>query len=542
LILTIFISLPILGDSSKSFYNYFIGSSLAHNALERILGMSVILILLFYLYSHQEVSARVMQFSLLLFVASESFLWSTGISRPDRVDPFQPPPFVNYLRDDKEPFRIFGLDGTLYPNVSTAYRIEDIRWLNALIPQRAFDFSVRFLQPTEPHTMRFTGAALPISDEMFDLLNVKYILDVDSSIKNTNNCPVDVDVQQPYFGAATLNNLVLEQNPDKTEVLLSSSLDIDGTTKVTILAHPPQEFRIKLTVPETSPILDFSVGLHPEVFHSDRGDGVDFQVDLLENGNRFNLFSKYVDPKNNPCDRKWFDAIIDLDHWGGKEVVLSFSTSSGPVGDSSWDWAYWGELNLGTPSSESQVGEGNADKLDYKLVHQSYGVNVYQNQNVLPRAFVVYQIVGVSDFDEALDILSDPAVDLRQTGVIEKLPLDMKNSIDENDQQMQSIAGRTRQVKSGELEVTVNTKAPGLLIVTDQYYPGWKAYVDGTPTPIYAVNGIFRGVFLEEGEHKVQFKYRPLSFIIGAIASSISLLVAIFFIISKPKVQPNKND
>jgi hypothetical protein len=539
LVFTVFIGLPMLGDSSKNFYNYFIGNSLADNALELIVGVSIVLIILIYLYGRQEVSARVMQICLLLFVVSEPFLWRNGISRPNRIDPFQPPPFVNYLRDDNEPFRIFGLDGILYPNVSTAYRIGDIRWLNALVPQRAFDFSTRLIQNTEPSTMRFTGTALPVSDEMFDLLNVKYILDAGSSIKNTNNCLMNVDVQQPYFGAATLNNLILEQNPDKKDVLLSSSLDIDGITNATLLAIPPQEFQLKLTVPEASPALYFSVGLNPEVFQSDRGDGVDFQVDLLENGNRSNLFSKYIDPKNNPCDRKWVDAIINLDQWVGKEVTLSFSTSSGPVGDSSWDWAYWGGLNWEPAFELEGVADGQSD---YNLVYQSHGVNIFQNENVFPRAFVVYQVVGVSDFDEAVEILSDPEVDLRQTGVVENLPMEKKKSIDENNQQMQSVAGSTRQVKSGELEVTVNTRAPGLLIVTDQYYPGWKAYVDGKSTPIYAVNGIFRGVFLEEGEHKVQFKYRPLSFIIGAITSSISLLVAIFFIISKPKVQPNKND
>jgi uncharacterized membrane protein YfhO len=84
---------------------------------------------------------------------------------------------------------------------------------------------------------------------------------------------------------------------------------------------------------------------------------------------------------------------------------------------------------------------------------------------------------------------------------------------------------------SGELDVQADSKAPGLLIVTDQYYPGWQAFVDGKPVPIFAVDGIFRGIFLDRGSHIVKFIYRPLSFAVGGIVSAISLLTTMISLV-----------
>ena len=60
-------------------------------------------------------------------------------------------------------------------------------------------------------------------------------------------------------------------------------------------------------------MLNFSIGLDPEVFLPYRGDGVDYQITLLENEKSFDLFSKYIDPKNNPCDKQWFnESMLDF--------------------------------------------------------------------------------------------------------------------------------------------------------------------------------------------------------------------------------------
>ena len=323
--------------------------------------------------------------------------------------------------------------------------------------------------------------------------------------------------------------LILKQNLTEKKKLLETYQSINGTTRTAILTQPPQEFSVKLLIPKETPTLNFSFGLNPEVFSPNRGDGVDYHIALLDNGNRFELFSKYIDPKNNPCDRKWFDEKVNLDQWAGKEVILNFSTGPGPADDSSWDWAYWGELRIETTAKSNQTIGKELVGQSYKPVYQGKNVLVYENPNVFSRAFVVYNVVNVSNFNDLLGMLTNQSVDLKQTAVVENLPIQLINQINQNSLQIQSVNADTKLVSSGELDVEVKTERPGLLVVTDQYYPGWVAIVDGKQEPIYAVDGIFRGVVLEEGDHRIQFKYRPLSFRIGVMISSLSLLILIIF-------------
>ena len=66
----------------------------------------------------------------------------------------------------------------------------------------------------------------------------------------------------------------------------------------------------------------------------------------------------------------------------------------------------------------------------------------------------------------------------------------------------------------------------GLVLLADTYYPGWKVYVDGGQAKIYPTDYLFRGVFVSEGEHKIEFVYDPASFKLG-VAISVFALVSL---------------
>ncbi len=63
----------------------------------------------------------------------------------------------------------------------------------------------------------------------------------------------------------------------------------------------------------------------------------------------------------------------------------------------------------------------------------------------------------------------------------------------------------------------------GLLVLTDQHFPGWQVEVDGEPREILVADAIFRGVPLASGAHEVVFTYRPLSVRVGAWISALAL-------------------
>jgi len=61
------------------------------------------------------------------------------------------------------------------------------------------------------------------------------------------------------------------------------------------------------------------------------------------------------------------------------------------------------------------------------------------------------------------------------------------------------------------MEVEVDNKQPGVLIVHEAYYPGWVARIDGRPAPILRTNVLFRGVEVAEGRHRITLHFEPFS-------------------------------
>jgi len=66
---------------------------------------------------------------------------------------------------------------------------------------------------------------------------------------------------------------------------------------------------------------------------------------------------------------------------------------------------------------------------------------------------------------------------------------------------------------------------PGVLVLTDSYYPGWRAWVDGRPVEIRLVNRAFRGIAVSSGRHNVELRYEPASFRVGLFVSLTALWV-----------------
>jgi uncharacterized membrane protein YfhO len=70
----------------------------------------------------------------------------------------------------------------------------------------------------------------------------------------------------------------------------------------------------------------------------------------------------------------------------------------------------------------------------------------------------------------------------------------------------------------------ITTNAAGLLVVTDLHYPGWIAEEGERRLEILRADGFFRAVALPAGSHRVTFRYRPLSVLVGAAISAAALL------------------
>ena len=101
----------------------------------------------------------------------------------------------------------------------------------------------------------------------------------------------------------------------------------------------------------------------------------------------------------------------------------------------------------------------------------------------------------------------DEKTDLKKTVILEE----EISSIEKDS----SASAVIKKYTPNRIEVETDANKQQVLLLTDPYYPGWVARVDGSPTRIYRADYTFRGVYVPAGKHKVTFTYEPDSFKIG---------------------------
>ncbi len=146
-------------------------------------------------------------------------------------------------------------------------------------------------------------------------------------------------------------------------------------------------------------------------------------------------------------------------------------------------------------------------------------VKIYENLDALPRAFVVPRALARRGND-ALAAMRDPAFD-PASQVILDMP-DVPQVAAAND-----YTATLTLYQPEHVLVEVATDQLAWLVLTDTYYPGWRAFIDGKPAPITRADMLFRAVAVPQGKHCVEFVYDPLSLKIGAGVSLAALIVAV---------------
>jgi hypothetical protein len=73
------------------------------------------------------------------------------------------------------------------------------------------------------------------------------------------------------------------------------------------------------------------------------------------------------------------------------------------------------------------------------------------------------------------------------------------------------------------VELKARLKRPGIVILADTYYPGWKLTIDDRPAPILRANRLMRGAAVRAGEHTLVYTYDPLSPRIGAVFTLLGI-------------------
>jgi hypothetical protein len=127
---------------------------------------------------------------------------------------------------------------------------------------------------------------------------------------------------------------------------------------------------------------------------------------------------------------------------------------------------------------------------------------VYENTEALGRAWLVGEAIPARP-EQSMSILKGPRWDPRRNAVVETTaPLALGGTA------LRGTAAVTTYAPE-RVEVRTEANAAALLVLADNWYPGWQATVDGRAAPIYRTNHTFRGVVVPAGRHSVVFTFDP---------------------------------
>ncbi|MBW1764805.1 MAG: YfhO family protein [Deltaproteobacteria bacterium] len=157
-----------------------------------------------------------------------------------------------------------------------------------------------------------------------------------------------------------------------------------------------------------------------------------------------------------------------------------------------------------------------------ELIGQVERINsiVYRIRNNLPRAWIVGQLHPIRNgtISELIDGSFDPASSALTKGEI----------VDRNNKAFFREIDDISYKQTGKIHIELTTETPGILVLSESSYPGWKVFVDGMEKECLWLNLLFQGVEIEKGKHEIDFIYRPKYFSLFASISIVSLVLFLF--------------
>lgn len=164
----------------------------------------------------------------------------------------------------------------------------------------------------------------------------------------------------------------------------------------------------------------------------------------------------------------------------------------------------------------------------WQRIYEDQALRIYENLEVMPRVFIVPEARVHSVEDQPL-----LESDLRNLVFIEEEP-QAKNALIPASPQLKEA--RISRYTANDLFIDVNLSDRGWLVLTDAYFPGWKAFLrefggsesDEQELPIYRANSAFRTVYIPEaGQWTIRFVYTPMSFKLGLYLSFLAFMTTL---------------
>jgi hypothetical protein len=163
----------------------------------------------------------------------------------------------------------------------------------------------------------------------------------------------------------------------------------------------------------------------------------------------------------------------------------------------------------------------------WSLAYEQPDLQIYQDKNALPRAFLVHEAAVEPRIDSLILAIRRFDVDPRHTVLFQSG--NAVQSKQPGTAEVGKLTGETvraTRYTPNAVDIEVQSTSPGWLVLTDAWYPGWQATVNGTSAPVLIADYAYRAVSVPAGTHMVSMQFRPATWVWGRLVSLVSLALA----------------
>lgn len=461
---------------------------------------------------------------ILILLAVFEFRLNNPQNYRERFEIDDKAPYTQFLLKQEQPYRSIGINRTLAPNHNLVYPLPTINRM----------YAIRITRPTVL---------------LFKLVSLKF----DSGMPRTylreeilNNPYLDLLNTKYYVSEGILDSIVIDPEYASSRNLkdLIDNPSMQYTRSGNLYSYPhwgwQQTADSVIDIPVQLPYGDVYLKSTALAYGLDgkRRENPENRLQLIlsvvREGKREVLYRRtFVDRGGK--DQDFFNLKVDLSKYAGQDVIINSRLSNPGAKDKDDKLFFFGDLRIvfnkiikSSPSNVHDEKPSSQDRFElirYEEVFSHHAL-VYRNNRALDRGFMLYKIKQTRDINEAADVMKkDPSL-LKHTALIEgELPENMR--LEKVGQSKISFVD----YGVNQIKVDVETTEDGVFILSDTYYPGWKAYLNERRVKIYPAFGALRAVFLPRGKHELVFCYRPWTFYLGAVLTALSLIFVGFLFI-----------
>ena len=150
--------------------------------------------------------------------------------------------------------------------------------------------------------------------------------------------------------------------------------------------------------------------------------------------------------------------------------------------------------------------------LKWSLLDDYKGFKLYEDKNALPRLYLVHDAIVEPDGFRTVERIRNFDVDPRHTVLLEggtEVRSDSKGTAEATPEEPSSESVVATRYLPQEVVIEVDAAEPGWVVLTDAWYPGWQATINGRAAEVAVAYHAFRAIRVDPGPQTIVMKFQP---------------------------------